>query len=166
MIFDIKKYPDPVLRKKCEDFDKIGEEEKVLAKNMLETMYENNGVGLAAPQVGILRKIIAIDIGQGPIVLFNPQIIKKFGRTKSEEGCLSIPGVILKVKRAQKVEVEGLDQNSRKVKIETEGYLSYALQHEIDHLNGVLILDRTGIWGKLKSKKILNNKNKKYKEKI
>ena len=145
MILEIKIYPETVLRKKCKDIEKIGEEEKRLAENMLKTMYKNNGAGLAAPQVGVLKKIIVIDVGQGPVILFNPKIVKKTGKTKSEEGCLSIPGVILNVKRAKKVEVEGLDQNNKKVNIKADNYLAYALQHEIDHLSGILILDRTHI---------------------
>ena len=159
MILDIKIYPNSILRKKCKDIEKVGKQEKRLVKNMLETMYKNNGAGLAAPQVGVLKKIIVIDVGQGPVILFNPKIIKKFGKTKSEEGCLSIPGVILNVKRAKEVEVEGLNQDNKKIKIKAEKYLSYALQHEIDHLSGILILDRIDIWERLKKKNILKKIN-------
>ena len=153
-------YPDDILRQPCADVERINEETVALADNMLETMYKNNGVGLAAPQIGILQRIIVIDVGQGPIVLFNPKILKKIGKTDSEEGCLSIPGITLKVKRAERVEAEGLDKNNQKIGIKAKGYLAYALQHEIDHLNGILILDRIGIWEKLKRKKLLRKLGK------
>jgi len=161
MILSIKIYPDNVLRKKCKDIEKIGEEEKKLANNMLETMYKNSGAGLAAPQVGLLKKVIVIDIGEGPIVLFNPRIIYKAGKVLFEEGCLSIPKIILKVKRTKFVEVEGLNRKNKNVKIKAEGLLAYALQHEIDHLSGILILDRISIWEKIKQRKNIKNLIKK-----
>ena len=155
MMLNIKIYPDNILRQKCKDIEKIGQEEKRLAQNMLETMYKNDGAGLAAPQIGVLKKIIVIDIGQGPLILFNPKIIEKTGRAWSTEGCLSIPGIILKVKRAKNVEVEGLNKNNKNVKIKAEGYLAYALQHEIDHLSGILVLDRISFWKKLIQRNVL-----------
>jgi len=150
MILEIKKYPDPILRKKAREVKEIGEEERELIKNMIETMYAQRGVGLAAPQVGVLKRIIVVDVGEGPRVFINPKIIKKRGKELSEEGCLSVPGVFLKIKRWRKIEVEALDENEKKFKISAAGLLSHCLQQEIDHLNGKLILDRLSFWQKLK----------------
>ncbi|RLC40170.1 MAG: peptide deformylase [Candidatus Nealsonbacteria bacterium] len=153
MILEIKKYPDPILRKKAREVKEIGEEERELIKNMIETMYAQRGVGLAAPQVGVLKRIVVVDIGEGPRVFINPKIVKKGeGKEISEEGCLSVPGVFLKIKRWRKIKVEALDENGKKFKVLATGLLSHCLQQEIDHLNGILILDRMSFWQKLKRK--------------
>ena len=153
MVLEIKKYPDPILRKKAREVKEIGREEKELIKEMLETMYRNQGVGLAAPQVGVLKRIVVVDVGEGPRVFINPKIIKKGGgKEVSEEGCLSVPGVFLRIKRWKEIEVEGLNENGEKVKVKARGLFARALQQEIDHLNGILILDRMSFWEKLKRK--------------
>ena len=153
MILEIKKYPDPVLKKRAKEVKEIEEEERKLIRDMIETMYANQGVGLAAPQVGVLKRIIIVDVGKGPQVFVNPKIVKKGGGKEiSEEGCLSVPGVFLKIKRWRKIEVEALDENGKKFKVSASGLLSHCLQQEIDHLNGILILDRLSFWQKLKSK--------------
>jgi len=153
MVLEIKKYPDPILRKKAREVKEIGREEKELIKEMLETMYRNQGVGLAAPQVGVLKRIVVVDVGEGPRVFINPKIVKKGGgKEVSEEGCLSVPGVFLRIKRWKEIEVEGLNENGEKVKVKARGLFARALQQEIDHLNGILILDRMSFWEKLKRK--------------
>jgi len=146
----IRIYPDPILRKKCREVKKVDEEIKKLAEEMLKTMYAHKGVGLAAPQVGILKRLIVIDVGQGPEVHINPKIIERKGKALSEEGCLSLPGVFLPIKRAAKVEIGTLDKNGKKIKV--KGSRAFALQHEIDHLNGILILDRKNPLIRIKDK--------------
>ncbi|WP_069650209.1 peptide deformylase [Caloranaerobacter ferrireducens] len=133
---------DPILRKKSREVAKIDERIKVLLDDMLETMYKNEGVGLAAPQVGILKRVVVIDIGEGPIKLINPEIISMEGEVIDVEGCLSVPGESGEVKRPNKVKVKYLDENGKELMIEGTGLLARALCHEIDHLNGVLFVDK------------------------
>jgi len=133
---------DPILRKKCRKVEKIDEKIKVLLDDMLETMYKEDGVGLAGPQVGILKQVIVIDIGDGPIKLINPEIIEEEGEVIDFEGCLSIPGENGKVKRPQRVKVEYADIEGKKQIIEGTDLLARALCHEIDHLSGILYIDR------------------------
>lgn len=151
-ILKIKKYPDPILRQKCELVKKVTEEIKKLIDDMLETMHKNNGIGLAAPQVGIKKRIIVIDVGDGPLALVNPKIIKREGKDILEEGCLSLPGIFVQVKRASKITIEGLDRDGKKVSIEATYLAARALQHETDHLNGILIIDKIPFWQKRKLK--------------
>lgn len=132
---------DPVLRKKARKITKIGKKLRTLAKDMLETMYHANGVGLAAPQVGISERLVVIDVGSGPIVLINPEIIKKEGENRDVEGCLSLPGRSEYVTRADRVIVAAYDLNGKKINLTGEGLLARAFQHEIDHLNGILFID-------------------------
>ncbi|MFA5525151.1 MAG: peptide deformylase [Tissierellales bacterium] len=132
---------DPILRKKSRDIDVIDERIKILVQDMLDTMYKEEGVGLAAPQVGVLKKVVVIDIGEGPIVLINPKIINTEGENIDLEGCLSIPGRNGKVSRPEKVKVEYLDVEGNKNLIIGEELLARALCHEIDHLNGILYID-------------------------
>jgi len=157
MILEIKKYPDPILRKKCEEVKKITPEIKELVLNMIETMQKNNGIGLAAPQVGVLKRIIVVEAFQGPKSFINPKILKKSKGTEiMEEGCLSFPGLFLKIKRAKEIEIEGFDKEFKFKKIKAEGILAKVLQHEIDHLDGVLFIDRLNFFQKLKIKKKLS----------
>ncbi len=132
---------NPILRQKSKSIDKITKRHKELAKNMLETMYNAPGVGLAAPQVGVLERIIVIDTGDGPIVVVNPQIISREGEYRDAEGCLSIPGRNEYITRSQQVVVTGMDLAGKKVKIEASGLLARAFQHETDHLDGILFID-------------------------
>lgn len=133
---------DPILRKTSKKVTEINERIKILLEDMVETMYEYEGVGLAAPQVGVLRRVVVIDIGEGPIKLINPKIIEKEGEVIDAEGCLSIPNRVGTVKRPEKVKVEYLDENGEKKVIEGTGLLAKALCHEIDHLDGVLFIDK------------------------
>ena len=150
MILDIKKYPNSILKKKSEEVKEIDDETRRLIANMLETMYTNQGVGLAAPQVGILKRIFILDVGEGPKVFINPKILARKGKEISEEGCLSVPGVFLGIKRAKEITIEALNEKGEKFRVEATGLLARCLQQEMDHLNGVLILDRINFWERLK----------------
>lgn len=161
MTKEIKKYPNPILREKCEEIKEITEEVKNLGRDMIETMTENQGIGLAASQVGELKRIIVVypikDRSQEispevkPQLFINPKIIKKSRETEiDEEGCLSIPEIRLKIKRARGVEVETLDINGKKIQIKAEGLPARTFQHEIDHLDGILFVDRISFWQRLK----------------
>ncbi|MFZ7103120.1 MAG: peptide deformylase [Peptococcaceae bacterium] len=141
-LYNIVKKEDALLREKSKRVVKITPNIIKLVNNMLETMYDANGVGLAAPQVGVLKRIIVIDAGEGPVALINPEILSAEGEEIDVEGCLSCPGIIGDVSRARKVKVKGLDPEDREVVIEGEGLLARALQHEIDHLEGVLFIDK------------------------
>jgi len=140
---NIRTLGDEVLRKKCREVDKINERIIILLDDMLDTMYEAQGVGLAAPQVGVLKRIIVVDVGDGPIRLINPEIIYAEGSCIDEEGCLSIPGALENVARPMKVRVKGLNEKNEEVIIEAEELLARALCHEIDHLDGVLFIDKS-----------------------
>ncbi|EPY2273911.1 peptide deformylase [Clostridium sporogenes] len=133
---------DDILRKKSKYVDKIDKRTLQLVDDMVETMYKENGVGLAAPQVGILKKIIVIDIGEGLIKLINPEIVEQQGEEQDVEGCLSIPGIIGEVKRPYRVKVKGLNENGENIEIEGVGLVARAFCHEIDHLNGILFIDK------------------------
>lgn len=134
---------DGVLRKKSREVKEINERILTLIEDMKETMYDANGVGLAAPQIGILRRVAVIDVGEGPIVFINPEIISVKGSQIDEEGCLSIPGVQGKVKRPMNVTVKALNEHGEEYILEGEEFLARAMCHEIDHLNGVLFTDKT-----------------------
>ena len=133
---------DEVLRKVSREVDVIDEKVLTLIKDMAETMYKVDGVGLAAPQVGILKRVIVIDVGDGLLELINPKIIEQSGEQIEVEGCLSIPGIMGEVKRPAKVVVEALNPKGEKVVINGEGLLAVALCHEIDHLDGILFKDK------------------------
>lgn len=133
---------EDILRKKSRTVDKVDDKIRMIAGDMAETMYKANGVGLAAPQVGILKKIIVVDIGEGLITLINPEILEAQGSQSDEEGCLSVPGRRGMVERPMEIKVKGLDENGNEKEIKAEGYLARALCHEIDHLSGTLFIDK------------------------
>lgn len=146
-IREILKYPHPVLKKRAREVGQMDGELKKLIQDMTETMYDAGGVGLAAPQVGISRRVIVVDVSpidpqQTFFVMINPEIVSEEGDVDHEEGCLSVPDCLEKVKRKEKVRVRGISAEGGEMEISGEGILAFALQHEIDHLNGVLILDR------------------------
>jgi peptide deformylase len=127
--------------------EQIDGELKKLIQDMTETMYDAGGVGLAAPQVGISKRVIVVDVSpidpqQTFFIMINPEIVSEEGDVDHEEGCLSVPDCLEKVKRKEKVRIRGISAEGREMEISGEGILAFALQHEIDHLNGVLILDR------------------------
>ena len=145
----LRYYGDPVLRKRAEPVAEITEAERQLAEQMLMTLYATgNGIGLAATQVGVLKRLIIVDIGEEddedyePLVLFNPELLSSDGEIVAEEGCLSIPDVTADVKRPERIVVEGVNLQHEAIRIEADGLLARVLQHEIDHLNGVLFIDR------------------------
>lgn len=142
MILEIRKEGDPVLRQKAVPVDVIDERMRQLAADMLETMYNAPGVGLAAPQVGVAVRLIVLDDGSGPHTLFNPRIVSLRGEVCEEEGCLSVPGMIGQVRRAAQVEVEAYDRSGRKILVRGDDLMSIILQHETDHLDGVLFTDK------------------------
>ena len=127
---------DSVLTKKSRTVDKMTPRIGELITDMLDTMYDAMGVGLAAPQVGILKRIVVIDVGEGPIVLINPEILETSGEQTGDEGCLSVPGMAGQVTRPNYVKVKALDVNMEEVIYEGEGLLARAFCHEIDHLDG------------------------------
>lgn len=138
----ILKLGDPVLRKVCKPVSEINSKVLKLLDNMAATLYaEPNRAGLAAPQVGILRRIVVLDCGDGLMELINPEIIEKSGEQTGAEACLSLPGLIGNVTRANHVTVKTLNRSGQEVITEAEGFLARCLQHEIDHLNGVLYVD-------------------------
>lgn len=158
-ILEIEEYGEPVLREKALPVKEITPEILNLIKDMAETMYTDSGAGLAAPQVGVLKRIIVIDEDkEGLMVLVNPEIIKSEGEVIDEEGCLSIPGIYSDVKRSSKVTVKALNENGDQIEITKEGLTARALQHEIDHLNGILFIDRIG---RMKRQILLNKLKKK-----
>lgn len=170
---EVLKYPDPRLRRKGLSVTAVTDQHRELVKNMIETMYAENGIGLAAPQVGESLRLLVIDTRptdddgnptdegltdlekkvKQPIAIFNPEIVVQKDLTDYEEGCLSVPGFFETVERALYVEVKGLDENGKEMVIKTDGLLAICLQHEMDHLEGKLFIDRLSF---IKSNKIKN----------
>ena len=143
-IRNIRQEGDEILKKKSREVEVIDERVKELIEDMVETMHKYNGVGLAAVQVGVLKRAIVIDLydDKGPIKLINPVIIKEEGEQEVEEGCLSFPNKYAKLIRPAKVTVEALNEKGKKVKINAKELLAQALSHEIDHLNGIVFVDK------------------------
>ena len=137
----IRELGDEVLTKPCKEVTKMTLRTKILINDMLDTMYEAMGVGLAAPQVGILKRIVTIDIGEGPIVLINPEILETSGEQTGEEGCLSAPGKAGLVTRPNYVKVKALNEDMEEIVLEGEELLARAFCHEIDHLDGKMYVD-------------------------
>ena len=170
-ILKIIKEPDPILRKKSQTVDRVDKNIQHLMNDMLETMYQAPGIGLAAPQVGILKRIIVIDIAKDdeqkkPLYIVNPKIIWKSEEVITrEEGCLSIPGYFAKITRPSKCKIQYLDYNGNKQEDEVDNLLSTCIQHEVDHLNGILFVDYLS---KLKRDMVIKKliKNKKELNKI
>ncbi len=153
MILRIVTYPDPILHKKAKVVLRVTPEIARLMDDMAQTMYVDSGVGLAAPQVGVSLRVIVVDVGldlptgtkkSNLIQLANPELISASGTIEWEEGCLSVPEFRLKVERHAKIVVKGLDKKNKHVEFLAEGLFAVAFQHEIDHLNGVLLIDRVG----------------------
>ena len=162
-VLEIKEYGEPVLREKAIPLKEITPEILNFIKDMAETMYTDSGVGLAAPQVGVSKRIILVDGEEdGLIVLINPVIIRSEGEVLEEEGCLSIPGIYSQVNRSSKVTVKALNENGDPIEIDKEGLTARALQHEIDHLDGILFIDRIG---RMERQILLNKLKKKKNEK-
>ncbi len=147
-ILSIKTYPARVLKEKAEPVKSIDGRLRQLIANMVETMYDSSGVGLAAPQVGVSKRLIVVDTAYREqdtnrlVVIINPEIVYQEGQENAIEGCLSLPRFTVAMERAARVYVRGVDPNGNPIEIESTGLFSRALQHEIDHLNGVLLIDR------------------------
>ena len=159
--------PDPILRKKSDALEKVDNDIRKLLNEMLETMYSAPGIGLAAVQIGILKRLIVIDISKekenkNPIFMINPEIIHKSNKTSMyEEGCLSLPGHFAEIERPAECLVKFLDYNGKEKELNAEGLLSTVIQHEVDHLNGVLFIDYLS---KLKKDMIIKKLVKQKKE--
>lgn len=138
----IREMGDDVLTKVCKEVEKVTPRTKVLIDDMFDTMYDAMGVGLAAPQVGVLKRIVTIDVGEGPILLINPEIIETSGKQTGEEGCLSVPGKSGVVTRPNYVKVRAFDGDMKEIVLEGEGLLARAFCHEIDHLDGQLYVEK------------------------
>jgi len=146
MVREIVIWPDPVLKKKASPVQRVDDSIKSLVNDLFETMYAADGVGLAAPQVGVLKRVIVLDTTprqpeSKPVAMINPQIIAKEGSTRYSEGCLSIPGEAEEVDRAAKVTVQFLDVSGQEQTLEADGLLAVAIQHETDHLQGTMFVD-------------------------
>ena len=160
-VLNILTYPDPILRRKAIPVEIIDERTEKLAKAMAETMYNAPGIGLAAPQVGESLRIITIDVTpekEGLITMINPEIISSEGECSEEEGCLSVPDFKEAIPRKKKIVVRGLDTSGKEMQIPAEGILSLCFQHEIDHLDGILIIDRISRLKRYAFKKKLSKK--------
>lgn len=155
---------DDVLRKKAKPIQEITQEHRDRLSEMARLMYDSSGVGLAAPQVGINKRMLVADIGSGLYKLVNPKIVKKEGQQVQEEGCLSVPGVCVKVKRAKKIKLEALDEYADRISVEVEDLLACVFQHEIDHLDGKLIVDYTSFIKRVKINKKIKELKKRSKD--
>ena len=170
-VLEILTYPHPLLRKPCKEVGTIDDETREFIRDMVETMYSANGIGLAASQVGVSKKIIVIDVS--PIdsqhelmAVINPEIVSSEGEIDHEEGCLSVPDCFEKVRRKEKLQVLGMTPEGRKIEMNAEGILAITLQHEIDHLNGVLILDKiSGLKRELYRRQLRKKREKEKEEK-
>lgn len=155
---DILEFPDPRLRRRAEPIGQVDDELRALIEDMFETMYAAPGVGLAANQVNVARRLMVIDVSEGkdqPLVFINPEILEQEGNQKSEEGCLSVPGVFADVPRAERVRVKALDRDGKPFEMDADDLLAVCIQHEIDHLNGRLFVDYLSPLKRQKVKKIL-----------
>ena len=151
----IRIYGDQVLRQKAVPIEEVGPAERMLIASMIDAMHEHKGIGLAAPQVGVSEQIFVADIGEGPLVFVNPQIFQRRGSEVREEGCLSIPGVVLKVKRPQKIRVRYLNEDNKIFEKEYSDLLARVILHETDHLKGKLIIDYASLFQQRRLKKKL-----------
>ena len=147
---EIVTYPDPILLSEAWSVPSVTRRVRRLARDMLETMYAASGMGLAAPQVGVRQRVIVVDVGENPIALVNPEITAADGEQVGLEGCLSLPDLVGEVRRAEWVVVKGLNRRGKPITVEGEGLLARALQHEVDHLDGILFIarieDPTRLW--------------------
>lgn len=159
MVRDIKIYPDKILKQKTRLVERIDEATQKLIDDMIETLYANKGAGLAANQVGEGKRITVVDAGDGVRVLINPEILSRQGKIISNEGCLSFPGIELKIKRPTEIEVNYLNQRGEAKKNKASDLLARIICHEIDHLDGKTMLNRVGLWQNVKTRyKLLRRK--------
>ena len=140
----VRENGDEILRKKSREVEVVDDKIRQILEDMVETLHSYNGVGLAGPQIGILKRLVIIDLydDKGPIKLVNPKIIKQKGEQEVEEGCLSFPNQYAKIIRPAEIVIEALDENGKRIKIKGEGLLAQAISHELDHLDGTLFVDK------------------------
>ncbi len=138
----VRTYGDPVLKQAARQVDTVDGTLARLVDDMVETMYDSEGAGLAAPQIGVQKRLFVYDVGEGPQVMINPTIVELEGEWYHDEGCLSIPGLRLGIVRPNRVHISGYDLESRELSIEADEFLGRVFQHEVDHLDGVLMLER------------------------
>lgn len=163
-MLDVRLLGDPVLRQRAVEVEEIDDEVRQLAQQMFETMYTEEGVGLAAPQVGVSKRLFVMDIqedGAEPQAVVNPVIMEHSGSERGEEGCLSLPGLIGAVERPAHIVMEGLDLDGGPLRLEASGLLARCIQHEIDHLDGILFIDHLS---PIKRKMLLSKWKKRLKE--
>lgn len=163
-MLEIRLLGDPILRQRAEEVEEIDDELRELAEQMFETMYTEEGIGLAAPQVGVSRRLFVMDIREDdvePQAVVNPVVVELSGSERGEEGCLSLPGLVGNVERPERVVMEGLDLDGMPLRIEATGLLARCIQHEIDHLDGVLFIDHLS---PIKRKMLMGKWKKRQKE--
>ena len=141
-VLPLRTFGDPVLREKSFPVTEINDELKMLVKDLEDTLHDLEGVGLAAPQIGVLKQVFVVDLGEGPVAYINTEIIAKEEELQEDEGCLSVPPVRVSVKRYKKIKVKALNIDGKEEVFEAEGLLAKAIQHEVDHINGMLVIDR------------------------
>lgn len=168
-LLEILEFPDERLRKKAKPVEVVDASIQRLVDDMLETMYAAPGVGLAATQVNVQKRLVVIDVSETkdqPLCLINPEILAQSGVEESEEGCLSVPGIFEKIRRADKVTVQALDRGGRPIELEAQGLLAVCIQHEIDHLNGKLFVDYLSPLKRQRIRKKLIKATRQAREKI
>ncbi len=140
---NIRIYGDEILEKPCREIKEVTPRIRELARDMLDTMYDANGVGLAGPQVGVLKRIVVIDIGEGPVVMINPRIVEASGEQTGDEGCLSVPGKVGTVTRPNHVVAKAFDLDMNEIEVTGDELMARAICHELDHLDGVVYVEKT-----------------------
>jgi peptide deformylase len=163
MLLSIRKYPDPILEKKAEKVENLNGEVKELIRQMKEVMMAADGAGLAAPQIGVSKRIIIVNTKKGPKAFINPEVIS-FGKRRKEnqEGCLSFPGLWLKITRPQEAIISATNEEGKEVVIEVRDMLALIFQHEIDHINGIEFIRRAPIVERIKAYKVLSKLRREY----
>ena len=157
-LYPIRVFGDPVLRQRSSEIANIDASLVRLAEDMIETMYDAPGVGLAAPQVGVQRRLFVYDVGEGPFVVINPEIVESQGEWSYHEGCLSVPGLSWDLVRPKEVHLQGVDLDGNALDIEADELLARCFQHEMDHLDGVLIVERLEDADRKEAMRVLRNR--------
>lgn len=166
-IRDILHYPDPRLRNRAQPVERFDDDIRALVDDLFETMYQAPGIGLAATQVNVAKRVLVVDVSEDnsqPLCLINPEILEVFGQEKMDEGCLSVPGIFETVSRAERVRVRALNRNGELFEQEADGLLAVCIQHEIDHLDGKLFVDYLSTLKRQRIRKRLEKEARQHKE--